>query len=72
MALIPISSFGIESIRDLVQWMPPLASWKTLALVLALLNIKSLPFSWHVCCMFFFQSPSLFSPIFHGNSLSHT
>ncbi|KAL2221037.1 hypothetical protein M432DRAFT_604886 [Thermoascus aurantiacus ATCC 26904] len=48
MALIPISSFGIESIRDLVQWMPPLASWKTLALVLALLNIKSLPFSWHI------------------------
>ena len=34
--------------RDIAAGAMSLVSWKTLALVLAFLNLKNLPFVWHV------------------------
>lgn len=44
---IPIS-LPIDNIRQALSSIVPLASWKTLALLLALINLKNLPFVWHV------------------------
>lgn len=37
-----------DNVRDVLLSMSPVASWKTLALLLALINLKNIPFSWHV------------------------
>ncbi|KAI9041977.1 acyl-CoA thioesterase [Aspergillus affinis] len=36
------------SVQELLSNLPPVLSWKTLALVLAVINIKNLPFVWHI------------------------
>lgn len=48
---IPIS-LPIDNIRQVLSSIVPLASWKTLALFLALINLKNLPFVWHVSILF--------------------
>lgn len=50
---------GIDSVRDIVNSVLSLVSWKTLALVLALVNIKNLPFTWHVGLPILFDSAAL-------------
>ena len=42
------SLFSIDHLRQALSTILSLASWKTLALVLAIINIKNLPFVWHV------------------------
>ena len=42
------AAFRVESIRDALSSASPVVSWKTLALLLALINLKNLPFFWHV------------------------
>ena len=37
-----------ESMGDLLSAAASLVSWKTLALFLALINLKNIPFAWHV------------------------
>jgi len=44
---IPIS-LPVDNIRQALSSIAPLASWKTLALLLALINLKNLPLVWHV------------------------
>lgn len=36
-----------DNVRD-VLLSSPIVSWKTLALLLAIINLKNLPLSWHV------------------------
>lgn len=36
----------LSTLREVI--LPTLFSWKSLAIVLALLNLKNIPFSWHV------------------------
>lgn len=38
----------MDKMHELLAGAMSLASWKTLALVLAVLNLKSLPLIWHV------------------------
>jgi hypothetical protein len=38
----------MDNMRELLAGAMSLASWKTLALLLAVLNLKSLPLIWHV------------------------
>lgn len=38
----------MENTREILAGVMSLVSWKNLALVLAVINLKSLPFSWHV------------------------
>ena len=38
----------IDTMRDLALAAKSLASWRTLALILALINLKNLPLAWHV------------------------
>lgn len=47
MSNIPLS-FSLDHLRHAVSSMPSLMSWKALALVLAVINLKNLPFVWHV------------------------
>lgn len=72
MAAMSFPTVGIDSVRDIVDSLLPLVSWKTLALVLALVNIKNLPFTWHVGRPILFGSaalqngyPSLLSTVAH-------
>lgn len=37
-----------DHVRQAVSTMLSLASWKSLALFLAFINLKNLPFVWHV------------------------
>jgi hypothetical protein len=37
-----------DSMRGLASSAASLASWRTLALILAIINLKNLPFAWHV------------------------
>lgn len=48
MSAIP-AALRVESLRDLLSVAGTLASWRTLALILAFINLKNLPFVWHVC-----------------------
>ncbi|KAA8651886.1 hypothetical protein EYZ11_009909 [Aspergillus tanneri] len=41
-------SVRLDSIYELLSSLLPVFSWKTLALVLALINLKNLPFVWHL------------------------
>jgi hypothetical protein len=43
-----LSTLQAGSLRDLVSAVGSLATWKTLALILAIINLKNLPFVWHV------------------------
>lgn len=43
------AALRVENMRDLLSAMGSLASWRTLALILAFINLKNLPFVWHVC-----------------------
>lgn len=47
MSNIPLS-FSLDHLRHALPSMPSLMSWKALALVLAVINLKNLPFVWHV------------------------
>ena len=47
MSNIPLS-FSLDHLRHALSSMPSLMSWKALALVLAVINLKNLPFVWHV------------------------
>lgn len=49
----------IETMRDLASAATSLASWRTLALILALINLKNLPLAWHVSLqrVFFLFAP---------------
>lgn len=38
----------MENTREILAGVMSLASWKNLALLLAVINLKSLPFVWHV------------------------
>lgn len=42
------AALHIENMRDLLSVVSSLASWRTLALILAFINLKNLPFVWHV------------------------
>ncbi|RMJ23455.1 hypothetical protein PHISP_05681 [Aspergillus sp. HF37] len=46
MASLPVSVR--DNVRDVLLSMPQVVSWKTLALLLAIINLKNLPLSWHV------------------------
>lgn len=46
MASLPVSLR--DKLRDVLLAASPLASWKALALLLAIVNLKNLPFFWHV------------------------
>lgn len=41
-------ALSMENMRNLLAAVASFASWRTLALVLALINMKNLPFFWHV------------------------
>lgn len=45
------AAYGVSrlNIRELMDISKPGGYWKVAALVFALLNLKSLPFAWHVC-----------------------
>jgi hypothetical protein len=43
-----LSTLQAGGLRDLLSVVGSLATWKTLALILAIINLKSLPFVWHV------------------------
>ncbi|KAJ5204439.1 uncharacterized protein N7498_005318 [Penicillium cinerascens] len=47
-------ALSIESMRNLLAVAASLASWRTLALLLALINLKSLPFVWHFRLLYHF------------------
>ncbi|KAJ6120589.1 hypothetical protein N7523_004869 [Penicillium sp. IBT 18751x] len=47
-------AFSIENMRNLLAFVASLASWKTLALLLALFNMKNLPFFWHFRLLYHF------------------
>ncbi|KAL1862402.1 hypothetical protein Plec18167_005793 [Paecilomyces lecythidis] len=53
---------GADSVRDIVNSVLSLVSWKTLALVLALVNIKNLPFTWHVRLLYYLIGNLRFRP----------
>lgn len=38
----------MENTREILAGVMSLASWKNLALLLAVINLKSVPFAWHV------------------------
>lgn len=42
----------MENTREILAGVMSLASWKNLALLLAVINLKSLPFVWHVSVSF--------------------
>ncbi|CAI7572298.1 unnamed protein product [Penicillium viridicatum] len=44
----------MENTREILAGVMSLASWKNLALVLAVINLKSLPFSWHFRLLYHF------------------
>ncbi|CAL5871087.1 uncharacterized protein PFLUO_LOCUS5333 [Penicillium psychrofluorescens] len=46
-------SLRVETMRDLLTAAASLASWKTLALLLAVTNLKSLPFVWHFRLLYY-------------------
>ncbi|KAJ5578151.1 uncharacterized protein N7459_007115 [Penicillium hispanicum] len=46
--------FHVENMRDLLSAAASLASWRTLALVLVLVNLKNIPFAWHFRLMYHF------------------
>lgn len=48
------SLFPIDHLRQVLSSILSLASWKTLALVLAIINIKNLPSVWHVSSVILF------------------
>ncbi|KAJ5752987.1 hypothetical protein N7520_009904 [Penicillium odoratum] len=48
------AAFQTESMRDLASAAGSLASWRTLALVLAIINLKNLPFAWHFRLLYHF------------------
>ncbi|KAJ9227047.1 hypothetical protein DTO027B5_8152 [Paecilomyces variotii] len=62
MAAMSFPTVGIDSVRDIVDSLLPLVSWKTLALVLALVNIKNLPFTWHVRLLYYLIGNLRFRP----------
>ncbi|GLI73903.1 hypothetical protein PoHVEF18_002135 [Penicillium ochrochloron] len=43
-----LSTLQAGSLRELLSALGSLATWKTLALILAVVNLKNLPFIWHV------------------------
>lgn len=43
-----LSTLQAGSLRELLSALASLATWKTLALILAVINLKNLPFIWHV------------------------
>jgi hypothetical protein len=43
-----LSTLQAGSLRELLSALGSLATWKTLALILAVINLKNLPFIWHV------------------------
>lgn len=43
-----LSTLQAGGLRDLLSTVGSLATWKTLALILAIINLKNLPFVWHV------------------------
>lgn len=43
-----LSSLRVESVREVLSAISPLISWKTLALLLAIVNLKNMPLIWHV------------------------
>ncbi|KAJ5682329.1 hypothetical protein N7462_005494 [Penicillium macrosclerotiorum] len=53
MSLIP-AALRVDSVRDLLSTVASLASWKMLALVLAFINLKNLPFVWHFRLLYYF------------------
>ncbi|KAJ5082588.1 hypothetical protein N7532_011631 [Penicillium argentinense] len=50
------AALRVESMRDLLSAAGPLASWRTLALILAFINLKSLPFVWHFRILYHFAT----------------
>lgn len=42
-------SFSLELLRENLGLSGPAGIWKLIAILFALLNLKSLPFVWHVC-----------------------
>lgn len=55
MSAIP-AALRIESMRDLLSVAASLASWRTLALILAFINLKNLPFVWHFRLLYHFAT----------------
>ncbi|CAI7647893.1 unnamed protein product [Penicillium pancosmium] len=55
MSVIP-PALRVESMRDLLSAMGSLASWRTLALILAFINLKNLPFVWHFRLLYHFAT----------------
>ncbi|KAJ6109460.1 hypothetical protein N7486_001695 [Penicillium sp. IBT 16267x] len=53
MSVIP-ESLQFENMRDLTSAAASLASWRTLALILAIINLKNLPFAWHFRLLYHF------------------
>ncbi|OJJ49846.1 hypothetical protein ASPZODRAFT_22561 [Penicilliopsis zonata CBS 506.65] len=47
-------SLRIESLRETLSLLSPLASWKVLVLLLAITNLKNLPLAWHVRLLYRF------------------
>lgn len=47
--------FVADALRSVMEWLLRPLSWRNLAIALALLNVKSLPLSWHVCHLFPFS-----------------
>lgn len=41
-------SLRVDTIHDLLPGVSSIMTWKTLALVLAVINLKNLPLVWHV------------------------
>ncbi|KAJ5574938.1 hypothetical protein N7450_008837 [Penicillium hetheringtonii] len=55
MSAVP-PALRIESMRDLLSLAASLASWRTLALILAFINLKNLPFVWHFRLLYHFAT----------------
>lgn len=47
MSSLPVA-LRFDSMRDVLAYVSSMMSWKTLAVLLALINLKNVPFFWHV------------------------
>ncbi|EAW07612.1 acyl-CoA thioesterase [Aspergillus clavatus NRRL 1] len=49
-----MSSLPLDSMRGLLSGISSLVSWKTMALILVIINLKNMPLFWHVRILYYF------------------